>query len=443
MDDKVKIIKSAPPPPDLPIYGQIDPKEVSFFGRTNYESEFEAKRFIFGIKRKDRRRHFYIIGKSGVGKTKMLELLLRQDISFGHGLCLMDPHGDIIEDILNFVPENRIKDVILVDPSDTSWPISFNPLKNIPPGMKHQAAQGLIEVMQKQFGSNWTSRLEHVFRFTCLALFDYPHATMQGMISMLTDRTYRQKAVEFIEDEMVKKFWAVEFTDWSQKFDSEAIMPLVNKLSQFLSNPLLRYIFGQEENKIDIKKIMNEHKILLINLSKGKLGEENSSFFGSMFITKIYQASMARANVKEVQRKDFYLYVDEFQNVITDTFINILTESRKCGLSLTLSHQYRAQLQPQVMATILGNVATMAIFRVGGDDALALEKEMTPIFKAKDMINLGMQEFYIKMTIDGGASDPFSAETLKVLPPPYLSYKEEIIKYNHQTYCVPLEKNID
>ena len=440
MTDKVKIIRYASPPSDLPIYGQVDPQEVCFFGRTNYESEFESKRYVFGIKRNDRRRHFYIVGKSGVGKSKMLELMIRQDINYGHGLCLMDPHGDIIEDILDFIPENRIKDVVLIDPSDTNWPVSFNPLQNVAPEMKHQVTQGLIEVMEKQFGANWTPRLEHVFRFTCLALLDYPGATMRGMILILTDRNYRQKVVEHIQDEMVKRFWAIEFADWSEKFDTEAIIPLVNKLGQFLSNPLLRYIFGQKENKVDLEKIMNEQKILLINLSKGKLGEENSSFFGSMFVTKIYQAGMARSAIKERERKDFYFYVDEFYNVVTDTFINILTEARKYGLALIVAHQYRAQLQPQIMATFLGNVATMVIFRLGGDDALVFEKEMTPVFKAKDMINLGMQEFYIKMTIDGGTADPFSAETLKVLSPTHPSYKDKIIEYNRQIYCSSIEE---
>lgn len=439
-EGKIQLIKYAPPPPDLPIYGRIDPKDISFFGRTNYESEFESKKFIFGLKRKDRRRHLYIVGKSGVGKTKLMELFLRQDVAYGHGLCLMDPHGDVIDSILDFMPEERIKDVVLIDPSDTQWPISFNPLLNVSPELKHQVTQGLIEVMQKQFGANWTPRLEHVFRFTCLALLDYPGATMRGMISMLTDRNYRQRVVEYIEDEMVKRFWAIEFADWSEKFDTDAIIPLVNKLGQFLSNPLLRYIFGQQENKIDIEKIMNEGKILLINLSKGKLGEENSSFFGSMFITKIFQAGMARANMDESKRRDFYLYVDEFQNVVTDTFINILTEARKYGICLTVAHQYRAQLSPQIQSTILGNVASMIIFRLGGDDAQFFEKEMTPIFKSKDMINLGMQEFFVKMTIDGETHDPFSAETLRVLPPTHHSFREKIIEHSRRNYCLFIEE---
>lgn len=313
MAEKIYTIKFAPPPSELPIYRQADPREVSFFGRTNYESALESKKFIFGLKREDRRRHLYIVGKSGMGKSKLLELLMRQDIAHGFGFCFIDPHGDVIANILDFIPENRLEDVVLIDPSDTNFPVSFNLLQNVNYELKHQLTQGLIEVMEKQFGANWTPRLEHVFRFTVLALLDYPEATMRGLINMLTDRHYRQKVVEYIEDDMVKRFWAIEFSEWSEKFDTEAIIPLVNKLSQFLSNPLLRNIFGQKENKIDMEEIMQNQKILLINLSKGKLGEENSSFFGSMFITKIKQAAMARAETPEEERRDFYLYVDEFQ----------------------------------------------------------------------------------------------------------------------------------
>jgi len=436
----IRKIKYAPPPPELPIYGKVNPEECSFFGRTNYEAALEEKKFIFGMKRADRRRHTYLVGKSGVGKSKLMELLIRQDIAYGHGVCLIDPHGDFIEDVLAFIPENRIKDVIIIDPSDTDFPVSFNPLSNVDPELKHQVTQGLLEVLQKQFGANWTPRLEHVFRFTTLALLDYPEATMRGMIQMLTDRNYRQRVIEYIEDDMVKRFWAVEFADWSEKFDTEAIIPLVNKLSQFLSNPLLRNIFGQKENKIDLEKIINNQKILLISLSKGKLGEENSSFFGSMFITKLYQAGMARASMKEEDRKDFYLYVDEFQNLITTTFENLFAESRKYGLAITVAHQYMAQLLEQVLATVLGNIGTIITFRIGGDDAAKMAKEMTPVFSAEDMINLGIKEFYIKMAIDGETFDPFSAETLKVLPPTHKSFKEEIIKHSREQYTVPIKE---
>lgn len=434
------IIRYAPPPLELPVYQNIDPKTVSFIGKTNYSAPLEEKKYIFGIKRQDRRRHLYIIGKSGVGKSKLLELLIRQDVSYGHGLCLMDPHGDTLEAILNFIPQERIDDVVVIDPSDIDFPVSFNPLANVSPDFKHQLTQGLIEVMEKQFGANWTPRLEHVFRFTTLALLDYPYATMRGMILILTDRNYRQKVIEYIEDEMVKRFFAIEYADWSERFDTDAIIPLVNKLGQFLSNPMLRHIFGQKENKIHLEKLMNNNKIILINLPKGKLGEENTSFFGSMFITKIKQAGMERASIPEEKRNDFYLYVDEFHSLVTETFENILSEARKYGLCLTLAHQYIGQLLPKIQAAVIGNVGSILTFRIGADDAVKLEQEMTPIFKVKDMINLGMQEFYIKMLIDGQTYDPFSAETLKILPPPHRSFKQEIIEASRKKYTVPLDE---
>jgi type IV secretory pathway TraG/TraD family ATPase VirD4 len=435
MDSKIQTIKYAPPPSELPVLGRVDPRDASFIGRTNYVAALEEKKFIFGIKRADRRRHLYIIGKSGVGKSKLLELLVRQDIAFGHGLCFLDPHGDVIETILDFIPENRINDVILIDPSDSKFPVAFNPLSNVDPNFKHQFAQGLIEVMEKQFGANWTPRLEHVFRFTTLALLDYPRATMRGLISMLTDRQYRQEVIEYIQDDMVKRFFAIEFVAWSEKFDTDAIIPLVNKLGQFLSDPMLRNIFGQTENKIDFEKLINEKKIVLINLAKGKIGEENSSFFGSMFITKIKQAGMARAHLREDERKDFYIYADEFQSLVTETFENLLSEARKYGLALTVAHQYMGQLLPKVRETVLGNVGSLVVFRVGGADAEVLESELAPIFKIKDMINLGKQEFYIKLMIDGQSYDPFSAATLKVLPPNHPPFRESIISASRAKYA--------
>ena len=435
--NKIQIVKYAPPPQDLPTLGKSDPSDVVFIGRTNYVAALEEKKFVFGIKRIDRRRHMYIIGKSGVGKSKLQELMIRQDIAYGHGVCIIDPHGELIDDILNFIPKERIEDVCVIDPGDVDFPASFNPLSNIDPTFKHQLTQGLIEVLRKQFGANWTPRLEHVFRFTVLALLDYPHATMRGMISMLTDRNYRQKVVEYIQDDMVKRFWAIEFADWSEKFDTDAIIPLVNKLGQFLSDPMLRNIFGQKQNKIDLEQLMNNQKILLINLSKGKIGEENSSFFGAMFLTKIKQAGMARAKLEPKDRNDFYLYVDEFQNIVTDTFENILSEARKYGINLTVAHQYVGQLLPKVQQAVMGNIGSIISFRVGGDDAVKLKPEFAPIFDVKDMINLGVGEFYVKMTIDGESYDPFSAETLRVLPATHQSYRKEIIEASRRQYAIP------
>ena len=439
-DNKIQLVKYAPPPRELPITGNLPQEELLLIGRSNYTAPLEDKRFIFGIKQTDRRRHVYVIGKSGVGKTKLLELMLRQDILYGRGVILIDPHGDSIEALLDFIPESRVEDVCLIDPGDTEYPVSFNPLFNVESEFKHSFTQGLIEVMGKQFGANWTPRLEHVFRFTILALLDYKEATMNGIILMLTDRLYRQRVIEHIEDDMVRRFWAIEFADWSEKFNSDAIIPLVNKLSQFLSNPLLRNIFGQSSNKVDIADLMNKKKILLINLSKGRIGEENSSFFGSMFLTKIKQAGMARAKIKESERVDCYVYADEFQSIVTDTFEDLLSESRKYGINMVMAHQYFNQLSPKVGHAVLGNTGTIITFRVGGDDAERLEKEMEPVFKVKDMINLGKQQFYIKMTIDGETYDPFSAETLTVKGPPNKSQREAIIAQSRAKFAVPLAK---
>lgn len=437
---ETEISKKAPPPPELPKYREVEPSEVSFVGVTNYKATLEEKRFVFGIKRNDRRRHVYIIGKSGVGKSKLLELLVRADLWYNQGVCVIDPHGDLVNALLDTVPENRIKDTILIDPADMKYPISFNPLANVREDEKYHVAQGLIEIMKKQFGANWSPRLEHVFRFVCLAMLDYPRATMHGMIKLLSDRNYRQEVIKHIQDDMVKRFWAIEFADWSERFDNEAIIPLLNKLSQFLSNPLVRNIFAQVENKIHFEEIMNTQKILFLSLSKGKLGEENANFFGSMFITKIHQAGMARAYLPEDKRFDFYVYVDEFQNFMTDTFANLFSESRKYGICLTVAHQYVGQLTGEIKSTVFGNVGTTVVFRVGADDASTLVPELAPIVNEQDMINLAMREFYIKMLIDGQSYDPFSAETLPVYPPEYASPRQQIIDYTRQHYAIPLEK---
>jgi len=435
-EGKIQLIKYAPPPPELPVLGRVEPSGTSFIGRTNYVAGLEEKRFVFGIKRVDRKRHIYTIGKSGVGKSKFLELLIRQDIAYKKGICVIDQHGDIIDSILDCIPEERIRDVCIIDPSDAEFPVSFNPFSNIDPMFRHQLAQGFIEIMKKQFDTNWTPRIEHVFRFSILALLDYPDVAMMGMVSILTDNEYRSLVIPHIKDMMVKKFWSVEFSDWSEKYETEAIIPLVNKLSQFLSNPLLRNIFVQRENKIDFEALMNGGKVILINLSKGKLGEENANFLGSMFIAKIKQAGMMRAAIPEWGRNDFYVYIDEFQNLVTETFENLLSESRKYGICLAISHQYMGQLTNKMHAAIIGSVGSIVVFRVGGEDAERLEVEMTPIFKAKDMINLGVQEFYIKMTIDGETHDPFSADTLRVLPFPGSSLRESIINISREFFSI-------
>lgn len=433
-------IKYAPPPSDLPIYQNIDPRNGSFIGRTNYDVGLEAKKFIFGLKREDRRRHLYILGKNGTGKTKLLELLVRQDIAYQYGCCLFDPNGDLIEDILDFIPEDRMHDVVLIDPMDYSHAISFNPLSTVHPEMRHQTAQGFVEALERQFGKAWTPRLEHVTRFSILALLDYPDANLLGMMDMLTDSAYRARVIPHIQDEMVTRFWMHEFADWQARFAEDTVTPLLTKLKQLLVSPLLHNIFSQKKNKIDMEDILAGNKILLVNLSRSKLGEEGADFLGALLLTKLYQAAKNRLIVPGKKRKDFYLYIDEFHGLVTNTFERFFVESRRYGICNTIVNQYTAQVSDHTKKLVLANSDTMIIFRVGGEDATWLESEMTPVFKAKDMINLGTQQFYIKMIIDGDINDPFSADTLTVRPSPNVSVKNQIIALNYEKYALPSEQ---
>ena len=420
----------AEPPLGLPTVDNTPSDELTPFAETNYRNIREK----FGIKRRDRARHMYVIGKSGSGKSKMLELMIKNDIEFGHGICVIDPHGDLIENIVPYIPENRIKDVIFFNPVDEEYPIAFNPIEKVSPMLRQQVAMGLIEIFKKSFGSNWTPRLEHVLRMTILALLDAPKASVMSILLLLTDREYRQETIKSIEDQVVKNFWTNEFAGWSEKFDSEAIMPILNKIGQFVSSTIIRNIVGQEENKIDMPFIMDNRKLLLVKLPKGILQEENSSLLGSMIITKIYQAALARAEIAEKDRVPFFLYVDEFQNFATDTFANILSEARKYKLSLTMAHQYVSQLNDVVKKTVFGNVGSIISFRIGPEDAVLMENEFEPKFTAQDIVNLGVREIYLKLSIDDEVKEAFSARTLTV-PAPTFNYREQIVQYSRENYC--------
>lgn len=435
---KIQTVKRAPPPPELPILEKVDPSLVSFIGRTNYTTALEEKKFIFGIKRTDRRRHVYIVGKSGVGKSKLMELLIRQDIAYGYGLCFIDPYGDIIQSLLDFIPENRIDDVVLIDPTDIEKPLLFNPLAELDLNSKNQLVQGLTDAFKKYFGSNWTPKVEQLFRFALIAILDCSTPTLGDIVLLLTDDEYRKKILYHIKDDIVKYFWENEFKDWAEKFSADVVVPLINKLNQFLSDPFLKNIFNQRENRIKLDELIEQKKIILINLSKNHIGEENSSLFGSIFITKLKQAGIKRTLLDDSARDDFYLYIDEFHNLATEDFKNILFEAKKYGFCLTIAHQYMGQLSPQLQSAILGNVGSIIIFRVSGEDATKLKPEMAPVFDIKDMINLGTQEFYIKETIDGETYDPFSAETLKILPPPHVSFRNIIMRKSSQKYNTSL-----
>ena len=425
------LAKKSEPPMDLPKKGTPD---ISLFGMTNYHNHF----LEFGIQRSDRRRHLYCVGKSGSGKSKLLELLIREDLVNGKGVGVLDPHGDLVDNVLRYVPEERMKDVIIFDPSDTQFPICFNPLQNVGEAFKMQVTIGFIDIFKKLFGTNWSDRLEHVLRYVTLALLDSPNTTVLSILKMLTDKNYRQKIVSRIQDSVVKNFWVSEFAGWSEKFDAEAITPLLNKVGQLVSTNMIRNIIGQPKNKFDIRDVMDNQKILLMKVSKGLLGEENSGLLGAMIITKMYQAAMQRADMKEEDRKDFYFYIDEFQNFATDTFAEILSEARKYRLDLTLAHQYMGQLNTKVQKTVFGNVGSMISFRVGADDAGILAAEYNPVFSERDIINLGVREFYIKMSVNGEIREAFSGKTLSV-PETKRDWTPEIMEHSRKTYCTPKE----
>ena len=425
------------PPDTIPTNEDTPPDEISLFGKTNYSSGYSSTRYVFGIKRKDRRRHLYVIGKSGVGKTKLLELLLRADIHFGYAVGIVDPHGDLINSMLEFIPENRIEDVCVIDPSDRDFPIAFNPIANVADQDKHMVTDSIIEIFKKQFASDWSPRIEHLLRFSCLAMIDYPEGTLNGIVSLLSSGPFRGKVIEHVKDSVVRRFWAIEFPEWSQRYDAEAVSPLLNKFGQLLIDPLMRNIFGQKTSKVDLYELMQKKRIILVNLSKGLVGDEKSAFFGAVLITKLYQAAMQRIRLPEKERIPFYFYVDEFQNIATKTFENILAEARKFGFALTVANQNLSQLSPSLRSSLFGNVASMVVFQISAEDATIMQDEMQPVFNVADMINLSEREVYVKMTIDGRRWDPFSADVLMVGDPKHRNFKKEIMDQSRRKYATP------
>jgi len=398
--------------------------DITIFAKTN----FQNRQTRFGIKNDDRRRHMYIIGKTGMGKTNLLETMVVSDIRAGKGVGVVDPHGEFAERILDFVPENRLDDVIYFNPADIDWPIAFNPLERIDIEHRHLVASGIMGVFKKIWPDVWSARMEYILNNSLLSLLEYPSSTLLGIMRMFSDKEYRRKITENLEDPIIKAFWLNEFAKYTQRLETEAVAAIQNKVGQFVSNPLIRNIIGQNHSAFDIRKVMDEGKILIINLAKGKIGEDNSALLGALMITKLQLAAMSRVDTEEKKRRDFYLYVDEFQNFSTESFANILSEARKYRLDLILAHQYIEQLDEKVQAAIFGNVGTLTCFRVGAEDAEFLEKEFLPEFSATDLVNLSKYGVYLKLMIDGVASKPFSAETLEPLKPDVESLKDVIIE---------------
>ena len=411
----------------------MDNNDIIFFAETTFRNE----RKKFGIKTDDRRRHLYIIGKTGMGKSEMLANMAIQDIQNGQGLAFVDPHGEIAEKLLDFVPANRVNDVIYFNPADLDFPIAFNVMEKVDVEHRHLIASGLMGVFKKIWPDVWSARMEYILNNCILALLEYPGSTLLGVNRMMADPEYRKKIVDKITDPVVKSFWLTEFARYTQRLEVEATAAIQNKVGQFISNPLIRNIIGQVKTKIDMRKAMDEGKIFIANISKGRVGEDNSRLLGALVITKLQLAAMGRVDVPEEKRRDFYLYVDEFQNFATQSFVNILSEARKYRLSLTLAHQYITQMEEEVRDAVFGNVGTLVSFRVGAEDAEWLEREFTPEFMAQDLVNLGKYNIYLKLMIDGLAGRPFSAITLPPFPKSEQNNQEKIIQVSRERYATP------
>lgn len=418
--------------------GHDPEKDVIYFGRTDFRNQNR----LFGIKRNDRRQHTYVVGKTGTGKSALMNNMIIQDIANGEGVCVVDPHGELVEGLLSKIPEERVDDVIYFNPADSDSFIGFNILEVPDPKYKHLVASGLMGIFTKIWENVWSARMEYILNNAILALLDTPGSTLLGIPRILVDRDYRQKVISNVTDPVVKAFWINEYEQWQDKFRNEAIAPIQNKVGQFLSTALIRNVVGQSKSTIDTFDIMNKGKIFLVNVSKGKIGEDNSALLGAMLITKVQLSAMERVRIPESERVDFYLYVDEFQNFATESFVSILSEARKYRLNLILGHQYIGQLvtdvSTRVRDAIFGNVGTMILFRVGAADAEFLEKEFEPEFMIQDMVNLPNYQIYLKLMVDGVTCRPFSARTL----PPFRVQSstvaaERIVENSRKRYARP------
>lgn len=422
--------KKSEAPFNLPLQGVVPDKELTVLGRT----DFRSKQQQFGVKLDDRMRHIYVIGKSGTGKSTLLENMIIDDVNEGRGVVVVDPHGELADKIVDSIPQERIKDAVVLDPSDREFPVSFNILESVGDDFKGMVASGFVGIFKKIFGNSWGPRLEYILRNTVLALLDSENPTMLGIPRMLTEPGFREQVVAQIKDTVIRDFWVNEFANLSPQQRTEAISPILNKVGQFLSTSTIRNIVGQPKSTMDIRKIMDEQKILVVNLSKGKIGEDNMALLGAMIITKVQLAAMSRANVAFSERPACFLYVDEFQNFATESFASILSEARKYNLGLTIAHQYIAQMTEEVRDAVIGNVGTLITFRIGGPDAEVLYKEYAPVFDVNDLINLPKAHIYIKLLIDGIAAPAFSAQTL---PPKHIaqSYRDQVLEFSRGTYA--------
>lgn len=424
--------KTAEPPAKLPVLTG-DPAiddQISAFGLTNFRGINQQ----FGMYRSDRSRHIYIIGQTGAGKSGLLELFALSDIYHNQGYAIIDPHGDLAVDNMRFIPPHRIKDVVYFNPADTAYPLGFNPMEVTDPNMKSNTSSEIIGVLKRMFGDSWGPRLEYILRYTILALLDRPNTTMLDITRMLTDKKFREETLSYCTDSVVMNFWRVEFASWNDKFQAEAVAPVLNKVGAFTANPIIRNIIGQPHSTFNIRELMDDGKILIVNLSKGLIGEDNAAILGSFLVTKIQLAAMSRSDIPLIEdRRPFYLYVDEFQNFATDSFATILSEARKYGLNLTVANQYISQMSDTVRDAVFGNVGSMVTFRVSADDSPLLAKQFEPQFEAADLLQMHNRHFIINMVIKGEKTPAFSATTL-ALPTAQTDYTTNIIEHSRYNY---------
>lgn len=404
-------------------------KETNFFAAT----EIRNQNTIFGIKDVDRRKHVYIMGKTGAGKSTLIANMAIDDIRKDRGIGIIDPHGDLCETVLDFIPKRRLNDVVYLEPFDTERPFSLNVLEIKNKQHKDLIASGIVSIFSKIYADSWGPRLEYILRNTIFSLLEIPDATLIDALRILSEKSYRDKVVPLITDPVIRNFWENEFDKMTDKLRVEAISPIQNKVGQFVSSKMIRNIIGNPKSTIDLEEIMNGGKILLLNLSQGKLGEDNAALLGAMIITQIQLAAMNRAFMKEEDRKDFFLYVDEFQNFATGSFVKILSEARKYRLAITLANQYIDQLDETIQKAIFGNAGTIISFVTGAGDALLLQQEYAGLYTQNDLVSLGKHEIVLKLSIDGMSSRPFPAKTLP-LPNLKNDNRETVIRLSKERY---------
>lgn len=404
-------------------------EKITYIGKTNHRNTSQ----IFGIKPTDRRQHIYIIGKTGTGKSTLLKNLLIQDIQNGHGVGLIDPHGDLAQELLEYIPASRIPRTVYFNPADTEFPIGLNILRKVPAPMRPLVASGVVSAFKNIFRDSWGYRLEYILYNAVAALLDFETGTLLGIFKLLSDEKYRAQVVSQVEDPLIKGFWEKEFAAYDKKFRQEAIAPVQNKVGQFLGTPIIRNIVGQVKSTVDFDFIMNNGYIFIANLSKGQLGEDKANLLGSLLVSQFQLAAMGRATIPEPERRDYFLHVDEFHNFTTTSFDSILAEARKYRLSLSLCHQYIEQLREETRSAVFGNVGTLITFRVGGRDAEHLARELEGVFGVEDLVALDKYHVYLKLLIDGIASRPFSAETLPT-PSPAPGLGAKVVRISRERF---------